>query len=272
EVIHLREAYIRLYERDHLELQQEIESLSRLINTFEGDFRRATEVSRDGGIVGIAGGVAVIAGLALAPFTLGASSVVAVTGSLVAVGGGIGCGIINLMKMYKQKKLRQNVKNGLEKIQKKIIPITNIMEDFCQYTNEILSDLNTPEHSISGFSKCVAAASELARVIRIDDIGEVAAQTSKTVRLAGTLTGIVASVSLVLDILSVIEDNKALDDMDKLATNGQISESEIKSKAGKFIVEMRKAIPKLQNIMDELKKTKDSLVNAIDLARQNETM
>ncbi|KAK7171240.1 hypothetical protein R3I94_001240 [Phoxinus phoxinus] len=265
EVVRLREEFIRLYERDHGELQQCIESLRRLINTFEEDLRRATEVTRGGGLVGIAGGVTMIAGLALAPFTLGASVIVAGTGTLVALGGGIGSGLIQLMTMNQQKKLRQNVKNGLEEFQNKIIPMTEIMKVICQYTDEILSDLNKPEHDISGFSKFFAGTSEVVRFIRIDDVGEVAAQMSKTVRLTGTLTGIFTAVSLVLDVLSVMEDNQALDDMDKLAHNGQISESEIKSKAVKFIVEMRKVINGLQNIMDELKKTKDSIVKGIDL-------
>ncbi|KAL1277408.1 hypothetical protein QQF64_024081 [Cirrhinus molitorella] len=80
---------------------------------------------------------------------------------------------------------------------------------------------------------------------------------SKTVRLTTTLTGVFAGIGLMFDILSVIEDNKTLNDMDKLAGNRQISESELESKAGKFIVEMRKVINQQQNIMDELKKTKD---------------
>lgn len=270
EVIRLKDAYIKLYERDHRELQECIESLSRLINTFEEDFRSATKVTRNGGLLGIAGGVAMLSGLALTPFTLGASAaVVAGTGALVALTGGVSSGLFNFMKANKQKKLSQNVKKILEEFQNKIIPMTDNMNVICQCINEILSNLSKPEHDISDFSKCVVTARELVRIIQIDDIGEVAAQMSKAVRLTGTLTGIFAAVGLVLDVLSVMEDNQALDDMDKIAQNGQISESEIKSKAGKFILEMREAIHKLQNIVDELKKTKDSIVNGIDLTRKN---
>ncbi|XP_051756508.1 uncharacterized protein LOC127516173 [Ctenopharyngodon idella] len=249
DVFHLKEQFIRLYERDHLELQQCIKRLSRLVKTFEEDFRCATEASRIGGIAGISGRVAMIAGLALAPFTLGASAVVGGAGAAVAAVGGIGGGIFNFLKMNQQEKICQNIKNGLEEFQNKIIPMIDILKGICQCTNEILSELNKPEYDISAFSKCVASASEL---ICMYDIDKVAAQLSK---LAGTLEEIFAG--LVHNIHSVIDDNEALDDMDNLAKNGQISESEINTNAGKFIVKMRKVIHELQNIMDELKKTKD---------------
>ncbi|KAK9971279.1 hypothetical protein ABG768_024653 [Culter alburnus] len=249
DVFHLKEEFIRLYERDHLELQQCIKRLSHLVKTFEEDFRCATEASRIGGIAGIVGGVAMIAGSALAPFTLGASAVVGGAGAAVAAVGEIGGGFFNALKMIQQEKICQNIKNGLEEFQNKINPMIDILEDICQCTNEILSQLNKPEYDISAFSNCVASASEL---ICKYDIGKLAAQLSKSTR---NLEEILAG--LVHNIHSVINDNVALDDMDNLAINGQISESEINSNAGKFIVKMRKVIDELQNIMDELKETKD---------------
>uniref|UniRef100_A0A8C2F0G1 Si:ch211-285c6.5 n=1 Tax=Cyprinus carpio TaxID=7962 RepID=A0A8C2F0G1_CYPCA len=239
DVIRLKEEFIALYNRHYPELQENIQTLSLLMKTFEEDFRRYTEVTRGGGVLGIVGGVTTIAGLALAPFTLGTSAVVAGVGSVMALGGGIGSGVLNFMKMREQKKLMQNIKNRLEAFQNKITPMTDILKLICTHVNKILKNCNKPEDDISGLFKCAAGASEILRLIRIDEIGEVAAQASKTVRLTTTLTGVFAGISLLLDILSVIEDNKTLNDMDRLARNRQISKSEIKSKAGKFIVEMR---------------------------------
>ncbi|KAI2645111.1 Apolipoprotein L3 [Labeo rohita] len=124
DVISLQEEFIALYERDYHELQECIQTLSHLIDTFEKDFRRCTEAVRAGEIMGIAGGVIGIAGLALGPLA-------AVAGAAVALGGGV------------------------------------------------------------------------------DEIREVAAHMSKTVRLTATFT----------------EDNKILNDMDKLAGNWQTSET-----------------------------------------------
>ncbi|KAL0154409.1 hypothetical protein M9458_050302, partial [Cirrhinus mrigala] len=250
--------FIALYERHYHELLEGIQALSHLINRFEEDFRLATEATRNTGIVGILGGVTNIAGLALAPFTMGASAVVADVGSAVAFGVGIGSGLLNFMKMHQQKKLMQHVKNGLEEFQNKIIPMTDILHVISEHYNKILRHFNKPADDICGF-KCVAAASEILRILRIDDIGEVAAQASKTVHLTATLKRGFGGINLVRDILSVIEDNKTLNDMDKLARNRQISEHEMESKAGKFIVEMRKFINQQQNVMDELKKTKDKI-------------
>jgi len=76
----LRDDFTKLYEKDFPQLQRCIEKLHNIIRTFEKDFRRATKATRGGGVVGIGGGVGLIAGLfgsALAPFTFKASLVVA---------------------------------------------------------------------------------------------------------------------------------------------------------------------------------------------------
>ncbi|XP_050959523.1 uncharacterized protein LOC127160931 [Labeo rohita] len=244
DVISLQEEFIALYERDYHELQECIQTLSHLIDTFEKDFRRCTEAVRAGEIMGIAGGVIGIAGLALGPLA-------AVAGAAVALGGGVGNGLLNFMKMNQQKKLMQNVKNGLKEFQNKIIPMTDILNVICEYYNKTLRHLNNPMDDIWGFIKCVASASKVLCILRTDEIREVAAHMSKTVRLTATFT----------------EDNKILNDMDKLAGNWQTSESEMKSKARKFIVEMRKVLHQQQNIMDELKKTKDKTARTLDLLR-----
>ncbi|XP_043085172.1 uncharacterized protein LOC122331726 [Puntigrus tetrazona] len=248
-----------LYDRHYPELQEIILALHSFVKIFEEYFKRSTEVSRRGGILAIAGGTIVIAGLVLAPLTMVASAAAAV-GAGMALGGGIGSGLVNLFKMYQQDKLLKNIANGLKGFQNKIDPMADILNVISKKP-EILKDLNTPDGDICYIMKC----GEILRIIRIGDIGEVAGQMSKTVRLTAALTGVFAAIGLVLDILSVLEDTKALDDMDKLARNHQISEREMKSKAGTFIVKMRKVINQLQNIMDELKKTKDSIARGLDL-------
>ncbi|XP_026114083.1 apolipoprotein L3-like [Carassius auratus] len=266
DVIRHEEEFIALYKRHYPELQENIQGLRQLLNTFEKDLRQYTEGARNGGIVGIVGGVTTIAGLALAPFTLGASAAVAGVGSVIALGGGIRSGVLNFMKMCNQKKFIQKAKTRLEEFQKKIIPITDILSVISKKFNEILKHCNKPE-DINGLFKYAAGVGGILCFIQIDHIGEVAAQASKTVRLTTTLTAFFAGISLVLDILSVIEDNKTLDDMDKLARNRQISVSGMESKAGKFIVEMWKVINQQHIVMDELKKTKDTIARELVLIK-----
>lgn len=266
DVIRHEEEFIALYNRHYHELQENIQGLRHLMKTFEKEFKQYTESARNGGVLGILGGVTTIAGLALAPFTLGTSAVVTGVGSVMALGGGIGSGVLNFMKLCDQKKFIQNAKNRLEEFQNKITPMTDSLSVICTHVNEILRHCNKPE-DINGLIKYAAGASAILRVLRIDDVGEVAAQASKTVRLTTTLTAVFTGISLLLDILSVIEDNKTLNDMDRLARNRQISESDMESTAGKFIVEMRKVINQQQIIMDELKTTKDKIARELDLIK-----
>lgn len=68
--------------------------------------------------------------------------------------------------------------------------------------------------------------------------------------------------SLVFDMISVCKNIREVNDINKLAETAitEIDESEMTSKVGKFIVEMRNLIHQLQNIIDKLEKTKDKIV------------
>lgn len=123
--------------------------MTHLINTFEKDFRRATKATRNAGIVGIVGGAGVIAGLALVPFTMGASAVIGGAGAAVAAGGGIGSGLLNFRKMIQQKKICENIKNELEEFQNKITHLTETIKHIYQSTNEKLIQFKKKQSTIS---------------------------------------------------------------------------------------------------------------------------
>ncbi|CAM4490986.1 unnamed protein product [Leuciscus chuanchicus] len=252
----LRDDFNKLYEKDYSQLRQCIEKLHNIIRTFEGDFRRATKGTRDGGAVGITGlGV----GLALAPFTGGASLVVAGAGA--AGGGGVYGGRSSSEKKRKMAQLRQDIEAELREFHNIINPMSEKMKDINERIEEILKDLDKLEKEASDVSEYFASTSKTSN-IRREDMTALKAQMSITMGLIGTLAAIFSGVWLLLDLLSVIENTRALDDMDYLAKRDMselIDESKMTSKAGRFIVGMRKVIYQLQNIMEEIKKTKDAM-------------
>ncbi|KAL0152510.1 hypothetical protein M9458_052233 [Cirrhinus mrigala] len=69
----LKDEFIKLYESDHPQLQQCMKNVCQILQTFEKDYRVSTEGSRIAGRIGRAGGAAMVAGLAAAPFTMGLS-------------------------------------------------------------------------------------------------------------------------------------------------------------------------------------------------------
>ncbi|XP_051954008.1 apolipoprotein L3-like [Xyrauchen texanus] len=265
DVIHLKKNFFELYETDYLQLQLCISKLQNIIKTFEEDFRRATKGTRDGGLMGIAGGAFAFAGLALAPFTAGRGSLVAGVaagvGAVVGVGGAIKGGISSSEKTKQMTQIRKDIEAELKTFQNKISRITDKLKDIHLRIEKILEDFNELESDANYFSRYFASASQN-RNIRREDIVQVANQIKGILLSIGTVQNIISAVNLVIDMLSIIENTKTLNDMDKLAKipiDEQINELDIRSKAGKFIVKMRKVIHELQNIMKELEEIKEKL-------------
>lgn len=136
------------------------------------------------------------------------------------------------------------------------------MKDINERIEEILRDLDKLEQEASDVSKYFASISER-RNIRREDMIALTEHMKSTTHLIETIKAIFSGIWRMLDLFSVIGDTRTLDDMDKLAetpVDKEIDESEIKTKAGKFIVEMRKVIIQLQNIMEEIHKAKDKII------------
>lgn len=247
-VIRLKDEFIELYERDYPQLQQCTERLHCFIETLENYYRNASEGSRAAGWFGIAGVAFMVVGL-LALLTLGDFLVAAAIAVLVIVIGATylaGAGFFSVTMSSDNKRsmtqLKQDIEAELDEFQDKITPMAEKMTDIQKRTEKILNEQDA---------------------IRIEDIAELTRQISETIRLAASVTAVFGRFSLVVDMFSVCKNSSVLNDMNRLAetaTPEHIEEREMTSKAGKLIVEMRKLIHQLQNILDKLEKTKDKIV------------
>ncbi|XP_067308208.1 apolipoprotein L3-like [Pseudorasbora parva] len=260
DVSHLREEFTELYEKDYPQLQRCIEKLHHIIKTFEEDFRRATkgdgEVAITGGAVA---GLAGVAGLALASVTFGSSLAVAVAGAGVGVAAAVGGGIMyEEHKHAKKRKMTElpgnksakkkrmtelrvkRVKTELKDSQNKLNLLSQ--KDINQRIEKLLKDLDELERDARDVSKYFTSISE-SRNIQGEEATAMNAQMSGVKRLIGTIRGFFSGVRLLLDSLSVIEN--------------KIDEHEMETKAGKFIAEMGKVMNQLEDIMEEIRKTKE---------------
>ncbi|XP_058626448.1 uncharacterized protein LOC131537172 isoform X2 [Onychostoma macrolepis] len=246
-VSRLRDEFIELYERDHHELQQCTERLHSIIEEFEEDYRRSTEDSRHAGRLGISEGVALVAGIVAAPFTLGTSLLAAAAAYVVVIrilaprAARFFSGISSSNKMQKMTKLRQDIEAELKKFQDKIKPMIEKMNEI-KNTEKILKDQD---------------------IIQIEDVVELTAQISANMHSTASLEADFGRFNFVLAMISVFKNTSVLKDMNKLAEtpiDEEIDESGMTSKAGKFIVEMKKFIHQLQNITVKLQKAKDKIV------------
>ncbi|KAI2663087.1 Septin-4 [Labeo rohita] len=240
-VIRLKDEFIELYERDHSQLQQCTERLCHIIKTFEKGYRWATEYSTFAGWTGIGAGAALVAGLALAPFTLGAFFAAVVLLILFSLWILINARFMSMSSSSDKRRqitqLRKGIESECKEFQDKITPMAEKMKDIHERTEKILGEQD---------------------VIRIEDVAELTKQMSETMLSIAAVHG---GFSLVFNMFTA-GNSRTLNDMDILAetpTDEEIDESEMNSEAGKFIVKMRKLINQLQNILDELEKTKDKL-------------
>ncbi|XP_016302819.1 uncharacterized protein LOC107658682 [Sinocyclocheilus anshuiensis] len=212
----LEEELIELFETDYPQLQLCLENPLGIFKTYDEKFKSATTGSRHGKVAELAGGVMMVVGAALAPVTLGASALVAGAGAVAVTGGAIGQRGWNKKKKSMKTNFKQDLEAAMNEFQNKIIPMNNMMKNINRRLEEILRDINNPEHDVSYLSKYFAAGSELVRFIRKYDVGGLAAPISETVRLTENITGIVFRIrSVLLERVSVCDESEVLNDMRK---------------------------------------------------------
>ncbi|KAA0703618.1 hypothetical protein E1301_Tti015536 [Triplophysa tibetana] len=271
----VKNEFIKLYERDHPELQQCLQNLHHIMETFEEDLRGSTEGSRNAGIGGIVGGSTMIAGvlgisgLALAPFTLGASLVAAgaVVGAGVVVGGAatVKAAVIKGEKSSSTKneqltKFKQNIETEVRKFEEKIKPMAEKMTDLNEQTEKIMRYYEKLQQDVGDVQIYVEPSNK--HIITIEDLQVLIKEMSGIIFLIAKIAEMFFSVCLLFNMITVFENTRALNDMEKLSQrpiDQKVGESEMTSKAGKFVVGMRNVIHELQNITDNLTKAKDKM-------------
>ncbi|KAI4885637.1 hypothetical protein NFI96_017936 [Prochilodus magdalenae] len=262
--------YTTPFDSNVSELQALIDKLTGITDDLEATHRSATIGSLSGGVIGAAGGITSIVGAILAPFTLGTSLIVTGVGIGVAVAGGVTGAVSNITDMVRQKTSRQEIEEILNTFQNKISPIIECLKDLEVLLNEVqtmeLNESSTQRiQAIFGATRGAGHAAELIRLVNFAEIGAVAAQISKTVRVAAAMTGVISGLFLLFDIAFIIKDIKELREIYKEEKDG----SE-KSDIVKFIQEMRNTCDHLTGTVKELRGHRKKL-NAEITAKLQET-
>uniref|UniRef100_A0A8C9RP68 Apolipoprotein L3-like n=1 Tax=Scleropages formosus TaxID=113540 RepID=A0A8C9RP68_SCLFO len=256
-----------LYKTSFQTFQKNINELKGIADSLEGTHWRTTVGSLTGGVVGAAGGITSIAGLALAPFTLGASLIVTGLGIGVAVAGGITGATSNITKMVKYAADRKNMEKILKDYGELMQPIIIRLQELSEKLN-ILQQLSTlREKYQENFSRVdlilqagyrtgrsLTGIPELVRLIQMANIGKVAAQATRAVRVAEAFTGVLTGFFLALDIYFIVQDAKEIHNITQNNTD-----TTTQSDTVKFIAEIRKTATELEKGLDELTKVMNEL-------------
>ncbi|XP_036813727.1 serine/threonine-protein kinase PLK4 isoform X1 [Oncorhynchus mykiss] len=268
------------------ELQTTLDKLRTLADGLESMHKGTTIGSLTGGVIGAAGGITSIVGLILAPFTLGASLIVTGVGIGVAVAGGATAGVSNITNMVNQSTDRRAIKNIIKEFQEKMNSVVTSLQDIAEGLETLMQSSSSKIKS-AGFNveaaasagvragKGLAGTIELFRLLRVANIGKVAAQTARAVRVAEVATGIFSAFFVAVDIFFIAMDAREIHNIRQAKANEQSGDTsklevmdtdsitelepgceepkaEVKSETMKFIQAIRQTAEQLQESLDEL--------------------
>ncbi|XP_023837680.1 apolipoprotein L2-like [Salvelinus sp. IW2-2015] len=228
------EVFRHLLDESLMDLQAKVKELHQIADSYENWHRATTRGSLVGGIIGATGGITTLVGLALAPFTLGTSMVVAGVGMGIGVTGGITGAASNITSIVSQRSDRQNIQNIQKHFLEKVKPIEESWRKINWKCEELIAMVNDTVVTGIGLYKIAANLScldDFVSFAKFANISKLSPSSAKYLRSAAALTGVLSGLLLVIDIISIVIDFKELDAME----NG----NQIQSDTVRFIQRIR---------------------------------
>lgn len=221
--------------------------LRALADGLEHVHQGTTIGSLAGGVIGVVGGITSIVGLILAPFTLGASLIVTGVGVGVGAVGGLTAGASNITNMVNQAYDRKAVQSIIKEIEQKIYAVvtwlqelsnglqtirnkgfTNNTEGSSETVNNDGSNLNKDYLVKLGFraGRSIGGTAELLRLVQVMNIGKIAAQASRAVRVLEVATGVLSGLFVAVDIFFIAMDAKEIHNIRQAKVEDEVARSE----------------------------------------------
>ena len=226
-------------------------------------FNKNTKIAQiTGGSTSAIGGVATIAGLALAPVTFGTSLIVTAVGLGVATAGGLtsaGAGISNqvnnsmdrkkvekIVEDYQEKMVDLNkclkfIKQGIENLRK--FDLIKMKKHAYNRDFPVLSSSFYEDGAMAG-KAILINANEIMRVVQIANVA--GSTAARAVQIASMATGVLTGLFVGMDIYFVAKDSKELK---------KGAKSEFAAKIREVATQLHDGLVELNGIREELQST-----------------
>ncbi|XP_060940203.1 apolipoprotein L1 [Limanda limanda] len=226
-------------------------------------FNKRTKIAQiTGGSTSAIGGIATIAGLALAPVTFGTSLIVTAVGLGVATAGGLtsaGAGISNqvnnsmdrkkvekIVQDYQEKMLDLNkclkfIKQGIEELRK--FDLIKMKKHAYNRDFPVLSSSFYEDGAMAG-KAILINANEIMRVVQIANVA--GSTAARAVQIASMATGVLTGLFVGMDIYFVAKDSKELK---------KGAKSEFAAKIREVATQLHDGLVELNSIREELQAT-----------------
>ncbi|XDV19355.1 hypothetical protein PO909_024839, partial [Leuciscus waleckii] len=254
------------FDRNHQTLLDKIKELDDAADELASVHKNTTVGSLVGSSVGAAGGIAAIAGVCLAPFTLGASLALTGVGVVAGVAGGVTGTASNITNMVRQKTLREKIVKIINELKTTIKPMGELLNKIDKIT-EALNKLDIQRAARGVGKMCAEAAKEIRVFVKAVKAARGAASAAravrasaeaiKEVRMTAVFTGVFAAAFLAFDVYSIVQDSKELSEMNQPA--GKRKEEEISSETLTFILQIKEVVDQFKKIVKVIKDAKDTI-------------
>ncbi|XP_050957693.1 apolipoprotein L3-like [Labeo rohita] len=235
---------------------------------------KTTAGSLSGAVIGAAGGVTALVGAILAPFTFGASLIVAGVGIGVGVGGGVTGAASNITNTVKQKSIREKLKNIQQEFNNASTPILKSLSklrrlmkkltDFSNFAGALT--IHNAQMSWRLGRSTVAGTTEFVTLGMLANFGRIAVQSAGVGRAVAAASGVLSGILVIADVAFIVKDSQEIHQMRQ---HWQTDDPEkVKSDVLKSIANMRKTHKDLCDVLKEIEKTKNELNENIENARQ----
>uniref|UniRef100_A0A672LCJ9 Uncharacterized protein n=1 Tax=Sinocyclocheilus grahami TaxID=75366 RepID=A0A672LCJ9_SINGR len=222
------------FERNDQTLTNLIKELNAITDELGSVHKNTTMGSLAGTVMGAAGGITTLAGLALSPFTSGASLALTAVGVAAGVAGGVTGATFSITNMIKQKNLRQTIEKIINDFQNTINPMIQLLSAISNST-EAIEQLEKQMFKQQEGAEAVRGAAHLlkiAYVAEVAQIGKACAEAAKafhaaakTVHMAVAITGALSALFLALDVVGIVQDFTEISEMKQPADERKLASS-----------------------------------------------
>uniref|UniRef100_A0A3P8TYU7 Apolipoprotein L domain containing 1a n=1 Tax=Amphiprion percula TaxID=161767 RepID=A0A3P8TYU7_AMPPE len=257
--------FVRLFNQRGASLQQRILELVALADAADQFHKKTVTAAVGGGVASVAGSVATITGLILAPFTFGASIIVTAVGISVATAGSITSATANITDTVHSNMDRKKVEKMIQGYEEEIKDIRECMEfvqvrkcmdtleewDFSKYSESAAK--KALNHNIKHVMKEGGRAGKALmintdKLISTVQVLGAAGGVAKAAQAISVTTGVMSALFLALDVFFLAKDSHKLR----------------KGAKTKFAAKIREVCKDLQDGLLELNKVKTQLQKTMD--------
>ncbi|XP_073763976.1 uncharacterized protein isoform X2 [Danio rerio] len=266
-------AFNKAYNAHYRDFKALVDEWGETTDSLEDMHYSTTAGSLTGAAIGTAGGITAVVGAILAPFTFGASLIVAGVGIGVGVAGGVTGAASNITKTARDKSLRQKIEKLMQDYQSVSTPILDSLKTVRRVMRKIIkfqsfvssSTFNNVQMGLRLGRTTVAGVTEFITLGMLASFGRIAVQSANIGRVVAAASGVLSGILVIVDVVFIVKDSREIHEMRQHWRNDD--PDKVTSDVLKSIAQMRKTYKELCTVLQDIHKTREELNSHISQSR-----